>query len=236
MRHVSRRLKRHFGATSRRVAIRSQRPWFWRPLLACVLVFFGYLIAYWQLAGGEFGNLRGSLEHMIEENRALQAKLVHGERQMQVERAAQDNLALELARLQDEGIRLKEDVEFYRNILNDAPGPSEVKLQSFRLVKGMQAGAYEYHLMIVQSGRSNRTIQGQMRLMLNGTKDGQPVSVPVNLDANASQAMKINFKYYQRLDGTFSLPENMNVESVEASFIEIGASQPKISQRVDLPA
>ena len=236
MRHVSRRLKRHFGATSRRVAIRSQRPWFWGPLVACVLIFFGYLIAYWQLAGGEFSNLRGSLERMVEENRVLQAKLVIGERQMQVERAAQDNLAIELAKLQDEGIRLKEDVEFYRNILNEAPGPSTVKLQSFRLVKTRQAGKYEYHLMIVQSGRSNRTIQGNMKLMLNGTKDGQPVSVPVSQDASVSQAMKINFKYYQRLDGSFTLPEGMQVESVEASFIENGASQPKISQKVDLPA
>jgi hypothetical protein len=236
VRHVSRRFKRHFGATSRRVAIRSQRPWFWRPLLACVLVFFGYLIAYWQLAGGEFGNLRGSLERMIEENRALQAKLVHGERQMQVERAAQDNLTLELAKLQDEGMRLKEDIEFYRNILNETPGPSEVKIQSFRLAKGKLAGEYEYHLMIVQSGRSNKTIQGNVKLTLLGIQDGQPVSIPVNLDAAASQAMKINFKYYQRLDGGFSVPQGMNAEAVEASFIEIGASQPKISQKVDLPA
>ena len=236
MRHVSRRFKRHFGATARRVAIRSQRPWFWRPALAGVLIFFGYLIAYWQLAGGEFGNLRGSLERMIEENRALQAKLVHGERQMQVERAAQDNLTLELAKLQDEGMRLKEDLEFYRNILNETPGPSEIKLQSFRLVKGKQVGEYEYHVMIVQSGRSNKTVQGSVKLMLHGTQDGQPITTPVTLDAAASQAMKINFKYYQRLDGGFAVPAGMNVETVEASFIEIGASQPKISQKVDLPA
>ena len=236
MRHVSRRFKRHFGATARRVAIRSQRPWFWRPALAALLIFFGYLIAYWQLAGGEFGNLRGSLERMIEENRTLQAKLVHGERQMQVERAAQDNLTLELARLQDEGMRLKEDLEFYRNILNEAPGPSEVKLQSFRLVKGKQPGEYEYHVMIVQSGRSNKTVQGSVKLTLHGTRDNQPISMPVSLDAASSQAMKINFKYYQRLDGGFTAPADIAVETVEASFIEIGASQPKISQRVDLPA
>lgn len=236
MRRVSRRLRRHFGATARHVAIRSQRPWFWRPLLAGLLIFFGYLIAYWQLAGGEFGNLRTGLERLIDENRALQAKLVYGERQLQVERAAQDNLTLELARLQDEGMRLKEDLEFYRNILNETPGPSEVKLQSFKLAKSKQAGEYEYHLMIVQSGRSNKTVQGNVKLMLNGTKDGQAITMPVNLDTAASQAMKINFKYYQRLDGSFTVPEGMTVETVEASFIEIGASQPKISQTVDLPA
>lgn len=236
MRHVSRRIKRHFGATSRRVSIRSQQPWFWRPALAALLIFFGYLIAYWQLAGGEFGNLRGSLDRMIEENRALQAKLVHNERQMQVERAAQDNLALELAKLQDEGLRLKEDLEFYRNILNETPGPGEVKLQSFRLVKAKQPGEYEYHLMIVQSGRGNRTIQGNMKLTLHGQKDGQPASIPVTLDGEAAQAMKINFKYYQRLDGSFRVPEGIHVETVEASFIEIGASQPKIIQKADLPA
>lgn len=236
MRRVTRRLRRHFGATARQVAIRSQRPWFWRPLLAALLIFFGYLIAYWQLAGGEFGNLRAGLDQLIEDNRVLQAKLIYGERQLQVERAAQDNLTLELARLQDEGMRLKEDLEFYRNILNEAPGPSEVKLQSFRLVKHKQPGQYEYHLMIVQSGRSSKTVQGNVRLVLHARRDGQAVTMPVDLDPAASQAMRINFKYYQRLDGSFTLPEGVNVEAVEASFIEIGASQPKISQRVDLPA
>ena len=204
--------------------------------MAAGLVLFGYLLAYWQTAGGEFGKLNRSLDSILEENRGLQARLVQGERQLQVERAAQDNLSKELAKLQDEDMRLKEDVTFYKNILTENVGTSQVKLHSFELVKGQQPNQYEYHILMVQSGRHDKTIQGNIRLMLNGIQSGKPVSLPVTLDSTAAQAMKINFKYYQRIDGRFMVPDGMLAQAVEASFIEIGGNQPKISKRVDLPA
>lgn len=236
MRRVSRRLKRHFGATAKQVAVRSQRPWYWKLLTAVVLFLFGYLLAYWQTAGGEFGKLNKSLESILKENRDLQAKLVHGERQLQVERAAQDNLSKELAKLQDEDMRLKQDVAFYKNILVENVGASQVKLHSFELAKGQQPNQYEYHILIVQSGRHDKTIQGNIKLMLSGIQSGKPVSLPVTLDSTAAQAMKINFKYYQRIDGRFMVPDGMLAQAIEASFIEIGGNHPKISLRADLPA
>lgn len=204
--------------------------------MAAGLVLFGYLLAYWQTAGGEFGKLNRSLDSILEENRGLQARLVQGERQLQVERAAQDNLSKELAKLQDEDMRLKEDVAFYKNILTENAGTSQVKLHSFELVKGQQPNQYEYHILMVQSGRHDKTIQGNIRLMLSGIQSGKPVSLPVTLDSTAAQAMKINFKYYQRIDGRFMVPDGMLAQAAEASFIEIGGNQPKISKRVDLPA
>lgn len=236
MRPVSRRLKRHFGATAKQVSVRSRRPWYWKLLTAAVLFLFGYLLAYWQTAGGEFGKLNKSLENILEENRAMQARLVHGERQLQVERAAQANLSKELAKLQDEDMRLKQDVAFYKNILTENVGTSQVKLHSFELTKGQQPNQYEYHLLIVQSGRHDKTIQGNIKLMLSGIQSGKPVSLPVTLDSTAAQAMKINFKYYQRIDGMFLVPAGMLAQAVEASFIEIGGNRPKISLRADLPA
>lgn len=215
--------------------MRSQRPWYWRLLIAVVLVFLGYLLAYWQAAGGEFGKLNKSLGSLLEENRALQSRLVHGERQLQVERAAQDNLSKELAKLQDEDMRLKEDVAFYKSILTDNVGAAQVKLHSFKLTKGQQPGQYEYHILMVQSGRHDRTIQGNIKLMLSGIQSGKQVSLPVSLDQATAQAMKVNFKYYQRIDGSFMVPNGMLAQAVEASFIEIGGNQPKISVRTDLP-
>lgn len=232
---VRRRLKRHFGVSAKHVLVRSQRPWYWRPLVMGLLILSGYMIGYWQFAGGEFGSLLSNLERMARENQSMQAKIVQGERQLQVERAAQNTLAKELAGLQDEDMRLKEDVAFYRSILNENPGASELKFHSFKLSKGALDNQYDYHILLVQSGRHDKIVQGNLKLTLGAMQAGKPVTLPLD-DGTSARAIQINFKYYQRIDGSFIVPSNTTGHAVEASFIATGANQPKISQRVDLPS
>jgi hypothetical protein len=83
-------------------------------LLSC-----GYLIGYWQFTAGDYGNLRNNVERLSRDNQSLQARMVYSERQLQVEQATQSNLAKELARLQEEDMKLKEDLAFYKNMLNE---------------------------------------------------------------------------------------------------------------------
>jgi hypothetical protein len=52
------------------------------------------------------------------ENQTLNTKIIQVERQLQIEKAAQTNLAKELDIVQDENMHLKEDLLFYKNMLN----------------------------------------------------------------------------------------------------------------------
>lgn len=119
MKPVTRRLRRHFGSTAKRVTVRSQRPWYWPWLFAGMLMLAGYLVGYWQFTGGDYSELRRSVERLTKENQSLQAKVVYNERQLQVEQATQSNLSKELTKLQDEDMRLKEDLAFYKNMLGE---------------------------------------------------------------------------------------------------------------------
>lgn len=230
MRAFVRTLKRHFGISAEHVAVKPEHAWYWRLLFAAVLILLGYGMAYWQLTGGGRG---ANIQQTIQENQTLQTRIVQTERQLQVERAAQSNLAKELVSLQDEGMQLKEDVAFYKSILNEYPGESQVKLYSFKLSKSGEQGKYDYRILLLQSGRHEKMVQGRLNLSLIATQSGKPVVVPVA--ESAAQPIKINFKYYQRVEGSFSIPADASGQAVEASFVELGANQPKITQRVDLP-
>lgn len=118
MKPVRRRIRRHFGLTAKQVAVRSQRPWYFQWAIAGLLVTTGYLTAYWQFAGGG-ENLSEKLKQAQLENQNLQTKLVRVERQLQIEQAAQSNLEKELNVVQDENIRFKEDLLFYKNMVNN---------------------------------------------------------------------------------------------------------------------
>lgn len=74
-------------------------------------------MAYWVLYDGQRENIRLRLQQVEQENKAMQTKLIEMQGQLQVELATNNNLAKELATLQDDSLKLKEDLVFYKNML-----------------------------------------------------------------------------------------------------------------------
>lgn len=235
MKRVSRRLKGHFGATAKRVTVKSQQPWYWQWLVSIGLILFGYIIGYWQFAGGDYVGMINSVNNLLRDKQTLEAKTVYRERQLQVERAAQKSLADELAALQGESMQLKEELAFYQGILNDNAATGELKLHSFKLNKGKLPNQYDYHVLLIQSGRHDKMAQAELQLDLVALKNGEEVSQPLNDGIKPIEPIKINFKYYQRIDGSFMLPSDVRVPSVKLSVTETGYKEPKIKQQLDLP-
>lgn len=117
MRPVRRRIKRHFGLTAKQVAVRSKRPWYFQWLVTAALIFSGYAFAYWQYAvDGE--NAGAKLKQALVMNQSLQTRLIQLERQLQIEQAAQRDLEQQLNQVQDENLHVKEDLLFYKNMVN----------------------------------------------------------------------------------------------------------------------
>ena len=119
MKPVRRKIRRHFGLTAKQVAVRSQRPWYFQALLAALFVVLGVVVTYWLLRGSDNGDMKQKMQQIILENKALEVKLVGAQRELQVELATNNNLAKELASVQDESIKIKEDLFFYKNMLNN---------------------------------------------------------------------------------------------------------------------
>jgi uncharacterized protein HemX len=119
MKPVRRKIRRHFGLTAKQVAVRSKRPWYFQVLLAVLFIALGFGSAYWIFLGGENKTIRQKYEQILLENKALQTKLVGAQRELQIELATNNNLAKELTTVQDESIKIKEDLFFYKNMLND---------------------------------------------------------------------------------------------------------------------
>lgn len=235
MKRVSRRIRGHFGATARRVSVRSQQPWYWQWFIAILLILFGYLAGYWQFTGGDYIGLINSVNNLLKDNQTLEAKTVYRERQLQVERAAQQSLAQELAALQDESIQLKEEVAFYRGILNESSPTGKLKLHSFKVNKGKVPNQYDYHVLLIQSGRHDKMAEGRLELKLVALKDGKQVSQTLNNGLKAIEPIAVNFKYYQRIDGSFTLPADVVAPSVALSLLSSGSNEPRIKQQLDIP-
>jgi hypothetical protein len=117
MKPIRRKFRSNFGLTAKQVAVRSRRPWYFQILLAMAFVFLGFGLAYWFLHDEDIAVVRKKLQQTQLENNDLQIKLIGAQRALEVELATNNNLAKELATVQDENLKTKEDLVFYKNIL-----------------------------------------------------------------------------------------------------------------------
>ena len=117
MKPVRRKIRRHFGLTAKQVAVRAQRPWYFQWLVSIALLATGFILAYWVLNGAENDSLSKKIQLTALENQALQTKIIIVERDLQIKQSMQDNLAKELASVQDESIEIKADLIFYKNMM-----------------------------------------------------------------------------------------------------------------------
>lgn len=236
MRKFIRILKQHFGVTAPHVAVHTEIPWYWRALVIVMLMVLGYGVGYWRFATNNANQLAAEVQQLRAENKTLKEKAVYAERQQQVEHAAQSNLAREMAALQDESLRLKEDLAFYKGIMVEGTGTGVLKVNSFKLAKGATEGEYLYTIILVQSGKHDKTIQGSLQLVLNGLQAGKPTEVVVSQAQPPLKGVKVNFRYYQRIEGKFTIPAQVTGQSLQARFFEPGMAQPKLTQTVNLTA
>lgn len=118
MRKIERRVRRHYGHTAKRVAVRSHRPWYFRIIMALLCAVIGFGLAFLLLRSDDYETVNDNLKAETLENQALEAKLIQAQRELQIELATNNNLAKELASVQDENLKVKEDLFFYKKMLN----------------------------------------------------------------------------------------------------------------------
>ena len=134
----------------------------------------------------------------------------------------------------DENAALKEDLAFFQSLMpaggKDAPG---VSINRARVQPEVVPGEYRYRLLLVQTGQRAKEFQGNVQLVLNVEQNERKfvVMVPPDAGRNAKE-YQVNFKFFQRVEGSFKVPSGAVVKSMQVRVFEMGASTPKLTQTV----
>ena len=118
MKRIERNVRKHYGYTARRVAVKAARPWYHHMVIALLYASIGFGLAYLMLRSSGYQSVSSQLEEIKYENKMLEFKLIETQRKLQVELATNNNLAKDLAKAQDESLKIKEDLLFYKKMLN----------------------------------------------------------------------------------------------------------------------
>jgi hypothetical protein len=227
-----RTLKRRYGITAPRVAVHTQAPWYlrWLALAVAVAVVAGFAWLTYDFgrshggfdsgeARAEQARLESLISELQTENGDLRDQLAAAERQVQIETATQGNLAGQLKVLTDENALLKEDLAFFQTLMtSSSEAPAGVTINRFRVHPDALPGEYRFQLLVAQSRGRSKEFQGRLQLIVDLVQDGQ------------TQV----FKFYQRVEGTFTVPPEASVTRVQVRVLENGVEMPRASQTVNL--
>lgn len=220
---------RNLSVSGPRVAVRTELPW---PLRAAIL-FIGLAlavaagVAIYEVGrrlgspdgdelGVEVSRLRAQLAQTTAERDRQSAAAVNWENQLRVERAAQEQVRVQMKQLADENARLKGDLAFFESLLPTPANAKGVVIRSFRVQSEEgDPTALRYRLLVQQSGRPDRDFVGAVSLTVNLKHGDRPTVMQLPDPAlPGAGPVPLSFRHYQRIEGSFSVPDGATVRSV----------------------
>jgi len=163
-----------------------------------------------------------TVEALREANTSLHEQVAILERAQQVEGKAYQNVDAHLRSLQDEVLALKEEVAFYRGIVS-AGREKGLNIQTFIVDKETSPGAYRFQLVLTQHLKRVKTISGKVKLKIMDETNGTPKELLLSdMAGKQADALDFEFKFFQRIEGRFTLPSGFEPERLQINVVSSG--------------
>ena len=243
---MMRRLRSSFGIGSSRMAIRSQLAWYWRWLLNVLLMVLVATVVWWlvqnsyRITGFDIEEVKAHMAKLTEENRAVKAEaetargtLVERDRQLQIEKAAQSELARTVAQLQEENASLKEDLGFLRNIMSSGTTPEGIAVSNLKVERDGKPNEFRYRMLLTQGGQRKQDFKGKVQIVARIVRDGSPATLTYPDAPVTDPAGAFEFRFYQKVEGRFAIPEGASLKGVDVRVLALPGGQVKLSRTIN---
>jgi hypothetical protein len=230
-----------------KMTIKRHLPWPLRVVFLALVIGLGGALAMWTYDLGrnftglnpdamkdQVGDLVAQVKSLSAERDRFSTTANAAESQLNIERAAQAQLANQVKALVAENAKLKEDLSFFQSLLPTNIGTQGVTIQRLK-ADIVVPNQVHYQLLAMQGGGNGREFAGNLQLSVTVLQGGK--SVIINFpEQNAPAAdlarYRLAFKYYQRVEGVVTLPEGSIIKAVQARVLDRG--QMRAQQSVNL--
>ena len=176
------------------------------------------------------------LRAALSENQQLKDQAAYLSRSQQIDDSACSAVKLSLASMQAESADLREQLSFYRGIVSPAESQAGVRVFEFKvyspLAKDAAAGVYKYDLVLIQSVRHDKRVDGDLSVSFEGFHGGTKQSLKLaDLATDGNKNLVFSFKYFEEFSGSFRFPEGF--KPLRATVTVQGDGSPRIDDDYD---
>ena len=248
-----RRVRQNFGISAPRMAVRLHLPWWGRG--AIILTLVGIIAGMWwwgfdfgQIFGGfnrkeieaKIATLETEATKLRSEAFDLRAKNSTLESELAMTRGSQQTQQKQSIELSGENAQLKEELAFLQKLVSDSNKQIGLQLQRLSVERDSDE-MWHYNLLVVRGGSPKDEFEGNIVLQATlapapgapaGTR-GMILTLPED-QPEAKPALALKFKYYQRVEGRFRVPEGMRVTAITARAFETGEGSARATRTLQL--
>jgi uncharacterized protein DUF6776 len=246
MRSIARRLRSSFGIGSSRMAIRSQLAWHWRWLLNLLLMALVATVVWWVVqsthgfAGFSADEAKQRIDALAQENaamkrelQAVRSQLLERDRQEQVDHASQGELARSVAQLQEENASLKEDLGFLRKVMSSGTSAEGIAVSDLKIERDGRPNEFRYRILLTQGGQRKQDFRGRLQILAK-VANGPNITTYTYPEAAGEGAGNVDFRFYQKVEGRFTIPDGCELKSAEVRIVAVPGGQVKLSRTVNV--
>jgi ATPase subunit of ABC transporter with duplicated ATPase domains len=157
--------------------------------------------------------LQDETRKLQDENRELQESLARSQRTIQMDQAAYQDLDKSLKASAQEIVKLREELNFYRNIISPADKKSGLRIQNLYIEPAGGANQYRYKLVLIQALKHESTVRGRAIIEVSGMQVGEDTLL--RFPAANERPIQVNFKYFQDIEGKLELPRNFQPKRIK---------------------
>ena len=174
------------------------------------------------------------IEVLEQENERLRAEVAAAELARSVDHQAYAAVEKNLADLQAQVLKHREELTFYRGIVSPEDGIGGLRIQRFQVLPGAAEHHYRLRLVLVQSMRQETVVSGAVVVQIEGVRDNKPEQLELSetgAETRADGQLPFRFRYFQNLEHDIVLPEGfepraVNVEVRSARLAPVRESYP----------
>ncbi len=212
--------------SAEKLVVRSYAPkrravvWGGGAILALMVLYaafeFGRTDASYRVVDAVRGALAASarIRSLETENAEQRRQLEAAEVARRVDREGYSQVERSLGDMQSQIARLNQDLAFYRGLVQPE-SLIHVKVQQMQIVPEPSTGQYHLKFVLMQTGKPDKDVNGNVALTIDGLLQGKPLSLTyAQVSPGRKVSLAYSFKYFQDYDEPVSLPQGFEPNRV----------------------
>lgn len=183
----------------------------------CVCGYFGYRMGL-QVVDSQADTLNRSkqtIQNLRVENDLLTRKLNVLGVQLDVEKMAAQHAQSSIQEGLNREAELKKQLNFYQRIMAPELTQEGFRVEEINIIPAASEHHFHFEIVLMQLEKIKRVVKGDINITLHGSQDRLPKTIALtDLLTKESHSLQFSFKYFQLIEGQFSLPENFIPEQI----------------------
>lgn len=190
--------------------------------LIALCLFVGYRLGnfYHNYQSSALEQQKNRLEELYQEQSSQVERIHTLEVELAVEQLASQNAQATLKQMSLEHYQVKKELAFYEKVMAPEKEADGLVIDNVKITASQSPNHYNFQVVLVQQLLKKRYAKGYVDLVVTGSLANKPSQLKLtDISSVTKKELSFSFKYFQVLEGSFTLPENFVPEKVNFSAI-----------------